>query len=135
MARPKIRHLAIVTRDPKKLADFYVRVFEMEVIYEGGEAYMVSDGYLTVALLKHRLTGEKTVGLNHFGFQVDDQQEIAKRIVALGLEEPQLRPPQRPYAEYRGCDPDGNQFDVSVHGFEEVETGEDRAKKATAPAV
>jgi hypothetical protein len=51
------------------------------------------------------------------------------------LEEPQLRPPQRPYAEYRGCDPDGNQFDVSVHGFEEVETGEDRAKKATVPAV
>jgi predicted enzyme related to lactoylglutathione lyase len=30
MAKPQIRHLAIMTLDPEKLAKFYEQVFEME---------------------------------------------------------------------------------------------------------
>ena len=132
MAKPKIRHLAIMARDPEKLAKYYERVFEMKIIHtaKNDGAFFVSDGYLTMAILKHKLEGSAPVGLNHFGFWVDNRDEIMSRIVAEGLEEPKKRPADRPYAEYRGCDPEGNGFDISQHGYEQVETEEDRQKKA-----
>lgn len=132
MARPTIRHIAIMTRDTEKLAKFYQDVFEMEVVHrspnEGGGIF-VSDGYLTMAILPHSLTGEAAVGINHFGFQIEDAAEIETRLAASGVETPKQRPSNRPYAEKRACDPDGNQFDLSVHGFAEVETGAERAAK------
>jgi catechol 2,3-dioxygenase-like lactoylglutathione lyase family enzyme len=134
MAKPKIRHLAIMARDPEKVAQFYADVFDMKVIHVGNEgggtAKFLSDGYLTLAILPHKLKGSAPVGLNHFGFHVENRGEIMDRIVAKGLEEPQERPAERPYAEYRGCDIEGNWFDISQHGFEEVETGFDRAAKS-----
>ena len=35
----------------------------------------------------------------------------------------------RPYAEFRACDPEGNQFDLSEHGFQKVQGGAERAKQ------
>jgi hypothetical protein len=90
---------------------------------------IVSDGYLIMALLKHRLDGSAPVGLNHFGFVVENNEEIARRTKEVGLEEPKKRPADRPYAEFRACDPEGNFFDVSQHGFEVVQTEAERAKK------
>jgi catechol 2,3-dioxygenase-like lactoylglutathione lyase family enzyme len=124
--RPKIRHIAAVTRNPYKLAEFYKKVFDMDIVLSGKTATgydyaMVSDGYLTMALLPHCLTAEMAVGINHFGFQIDDQAEIEERLVATGAEAPAQRPSDRPYAEKRACDPDGNQFDLSVHGFDRSE--------------
>ena len=124
----KIRHLAIKTKNPQKLAKFYEDVFDMKVILteKSGAIYM-SDGYLTLAILKNR--GDYTPsGINHFGFQVDDIEETEKRLQA--FDEPLTgRPATRSYAEYRAMDPDGNLFDVSVHGYDTVETAGDRAKK------
>jgi catechol-2,3-dioxygenase len=132
MAKPKIRHLALMARDPEKLAKYYERVFDMKIIHTSRNdgAFFVSDGYLTMAILKHKLEGSAAVGLNHFGFWVENREEIMTRIVAEGVEEPKKRPADRPYAEYRGCDPEGNGFDISQHGFETVETEDDRQKKA-----
>jgi catechol 2,3-dioxygenase-like lactoylglutathione lyase family enzyme len=125
---PKIRHLAIKTKDPKRLEKFYADVFDMKTIHqeEGGAIYM-SDGYLTLALLRNR--GEATPsGINHFGFDVEDAEEIEARLAK--YDEPlTVRPSNRPFAEQRGMDPDGNLFDVSVHGYNEVEFREDRKKK------
>jgi predicted enzyme related to lactoylglutathione lyase len=131
MAKPKIRHLALFARDPKALARYYEKVFDMKIVHvrPDGESFFVSDGYLTMAILKHRLEGSAPVGLNHFGFAVENREEIARRITECGLEEPKKRPADRPYAEYRACDPEGNFFDISQHGFEMVETDEDRAKR------
>lgn len=124
----KIRHLAIKTKDPQRLSKFYEQVFDMKVILteKSGAIYM-SDGYLTLAILKNR--GDYTPsGINHFGFQVDDIAETEKRLAA--FDEPLTgRPATRAYAEYRAMDPDGNLFDVSVHGYDTVEYGEQRAKK------
>src|SRR3954453_21273376 len=52
---PKIRHLAIKTKNPAKLAKFYEEVFGMKVIHseKSGATYM-SDGYLTLAILPNR---------------------------------------------------------------------------------
>jgi catechol 2,3-dioxygenase-like lactoylglutathione lyase family enzyme len=124
-SKPKIRHLALFAQDPKKLADFYVKVFDMKIIRHTTAAYFVSDGYLTLALLPFRIEGATpTVGLNHFGFQCEDADEISKRIVEYGLRGPTKRPADRPYAEVRAADPEGNMFDLSQRGFEEQGAGE-----------
>lgn len=124
----KIRHLAIKTKDPSKLARFYEEVFGLKTIYteKSGAIYM-SDGYLTLALLRNR--GEATPsGINHFGFQVDDVEDVEKRLQK--FDEPlTMRPSTRPFAEHRAMDPDGNLFDVSVHGYDHVEFQAERAAK------
>ena len=129
MATPKIRHLAIFARDPAKMARYYQTVFDMKLVHTYGEACFVSDGYLTMAILKHRLDGSAPVGLNHFGFVVDSNEEIIRRTADFGLEAPKKRPADRPFAEFRACDPEGNFFDVSQHGYDVVETEQDRTKR------
>jgi len=124
----KIRHLAIKTKDPARLAKFYEEVFGLKVIHteRSGAVYM-SDGYLTLALLRNR--GEATPsGINHFGFQVDNLGEVEAKLAK--WDEPMAeRPATRPFAEYRAMDPDGNLFDISVHGYGDVEYAADRKKK------
>lgn len=124
----KIRHLAIKTKSPPKLAKFYEDVFDMKVIAtEAGGAIYMSDGYLTLAILKNR--GDYTPsGINHFGFTIDDKDEMEKRLAK--YDEPMtVRPSTRPFAEYRAMDPDGNLFDLSVHGYEQEEFKADRDAK------
>lgn len=130
MATPKIRHLALFVRDPQGVARYYQQVFDMKLVHTSpdGQHCFVSDGYLTMALLKHTTDGSAPVGLNHFGFSVEDSAEIARRIAKFGLEAPTKRPADRPYAEFRAADPEGNFFDISQHGFEKVETETDRVK-------
>jgi catechol 2,3-dioxygenase-like lactoylglutathione lyase family enzyme len=131
MEKPKIRHLALFARDPEKVAKFYQRVFDMEIIRQNPSsgACFVTDGYITLAVLPHK--GSSAVGLNHFGFKIDDMEKITQRIADEGLETPEKRPEDRPYAEQRACDPEGNMFDLSLHGFERVETGAERDGKVT----
>jgi catechol 2,3-dioxygenase-like lactoylglutathione lyase family enzyme len=124
-----IRHLAIKTKSPERLAKFYEEVFGLKRIHgeKGGAIYM-SDGYLTLALLRNR--GEATPsGINHFGFKVDDIKDTEEKLKK--FDEPlETRPATRPYAEYRAMDPDGNLFDVSAHGYEEAEFQSDRETRS-----
>ena len=124
----KIRHLAIKTKSPERLAAFYEQVFGLRRIRseKSGAIYM-SDGYLTLALLRNR--GEATPsGINHFGFHVDEIDEIREKLNK--FDEPLTqRPADRPYAEYRAMDPDGNLFDVSVHGYDEAEFQAERESR------
>jgi len=118
--KPKIRHLAIMTLDPERLAKFYEQTFEMQRLtgrgVPGSKAVYLTDGYLTLALLENKADG-KPSGLNHYGWQVDDQDEIGARMAKFGLKVPAKRPADRPYAETRGTDPDGNNFDLSSRGY------------------
>lgn len=130
----KIRHLAIVTTDPAKLADFYEQVFGLEVQHraDNGSVFM-TDGYLNIALLLNKAEG-KPSGLNHFGFVIDDMDEISERLQAAGVAAPAKRPADRHYAEMRAFDPDGNNFDLSVNGFERVRPDRVAGEKEDAPA-
>lgn len=125
----KIRHLAIKTKSPERLATFYEEVFGMKRLRaeKGGAIYM-SDGYLTLALLRNR--GEAAPsGINHFGFHVDNIKETEAKLKT--FDEPlETRPANRPYAEYRAMDPDGNLFDVSAHGYDEAEFRTDREQRS-----
>ncbi len=117
----RIRHIAIKSADPDRLGKFYESAFDMKVIHRSpnGGVYM-SDGYLTLALLKQR-PNDTPPGLNHFGFEVEDAEAISKTITALNLPTPTKRPATTPFAEWRGMDPDGNLFDISEHGYNEPE--------------
>ncbi len=124
----KIKHLAIKTVDPERLAKFYVDVFELEIVQRSdtGAVYL-TDGYLNLAILKAR--GDVPPGLNHFGFAIDDMEAISERLEAAGMDAPKVRPNNPPYAEVRAMDPDGNMFDLSLHGYQDEEYQEDRAAK------
>lgn len=131
----RIRHLAIKSTDPERLAKFYEAAFGMKVIHRSpnGGAYM-TDGYLTLALLKQR-PNDTAPGLNHFGFQVDDAEEIGRKLVALDMPAPTERPSTTPFAELRGMDPDGNLFDISEHGYDDVEYPTERKSERAREKV
>ncbi len=129
MPKGKIRHLAIKTADPERLAKFYEEAFEMEVQHrmKSGTIFM-TDGYITLALLPCRV-GSAAPGINHFGFQVEDSRATVQKISTLDVPSPAERPDTTPYAEIRAIDPDGNLFDISQHGYEHVETPPERRHK------
>jgi catechol-2,3-dioxygenase len=104
--------------NPEKLAKFYSEVFDMEVVgrNKSGGVFL-SDGYMNLALLKQQAAG-KPPGLNHFGFHVEDADEIAKRMSKWEVVGPEKRPADRMYAEQRGTDPEGNNFDIAEGGFD-----------------
>ena len=74
----------------------------------------------------------RCAGSTIFGFKVDSNDEIGERIARKGLAAPRKRPADRPYAEQRALDPEGNMFDISQHGFQRVETEDERTAE---PAV
>jgi catechol-2,3-dioxygenase len=117
---PKLRHLAIKTEDTHRLATFYKEVFEMQELHrskrEGG-AIFLTDGYFNLAILPNDDQNSPN-GLYHFGFEVESSDAIVERIKKLNMSRlPKPRPANRPYAEIRASDPDGNFFDISENGF------------------
>ena len=121
----KLRHLAILTHQPDKLAEFYKRVFDMSEMYrtKNGSVHL-SDGEVNLAILNATDPKEPghQPGLYHFGFQVENGEATVERMKKINYAKlPKPRPDGRPYAEIRGSDPDGNYFDISEHGFLNVE--------------
>jgi len=98
----RIRHLAIVTDNRERLVKFYTAIY-------------LSDGYLNLAIIQKR--GNYKEGLYHFGFEVENIEELKPLCKDLGAStEIQKRPPNRE-AEYRVHDPDGTPIDLSQHGW------------------
>ncbi len=133
---PGIRHVAMRVNDPDAGVDFYVKVFGFREVsssrknrQQGSPARFVGDGFTSLAILPDRALsaslapdrqvqgGHPKDGLNHFGFLVPDKDQALA-----GL--PQelrggKRPADRPMAEHRASDPEGNVFDISQQtGFE-----------------
>ena len=111
-----IRHIALYTPDPQRMADFYCKVFDMkEVERTDRSSIFVSDGYCNLALLYQRK--EEPIGLNHFGFHVKSNEEMQARAEKAGVRRGAARPQRIPFAEYRVHDPEGNGFDISQKGW------------------
>jgi catechol 2,3-dioxygenase-like lactoylglutathione lyase family enzyme len=127
--KAKVRHIAIKTPDPQRLADYYTTVYGLDVVLKrpSGSVYL-SDGDLCLALLPTR--GEVAPGIEHFGFHIQNVEEIAEALEGIGMEGPKVRPNDPPFAETRVTDPDGNMIDLSVHGFEMEEYQDDRKETA-----
>jgi methylmalonyl-CoA/ethylmalonyl-CoA epimerase len=91
----KLRHLAIATDDPDRTAQFYEDTFELVRVRSlngpWGHGQMLSDGTINLAILQfatNEAAGiEKGVGfrgLHHVGFEVDDVEGTAGRVLAEG---------------------------------------------------
>src|SRR5881227_1236777 len=71
----RIKHIAIRTTDPEKTSAFYQEVFGLKKVGLGVNGIFLSDGYINLAILKcrpERERGAGKIGIEHFGFQVDD---------------------------------------------------------------
>ena len=120
----KIRHLAIRTESPEKLAQFYIEVFGFDELHRGGRpgapntrSIQLTDGYFELAILDNTRQ-QSPNGLYHFGIQIDNEKDTIERIKKFQPDKvPRKRPEGIPYAEMRVSDPDGNLIDLSVHGF------------------
>ncbi|HUF43148.1 MAG TPA: VOC family protein [Verrucomicrobiae bacterium] len=111
-----IRHIALYTPEPRRMADFYCKVFDMkEVAKTDRSSIFVSDGYCNLALLYKR--EEEPIGLHHFGFHVRSNEEMQVRAEKAGGHRGAARPSRIPFAEYRVRDPEGNGIDISQKGW------------------
>ena len=130
----KIRHIVFHTTDVERMVKFYVEVMGLKVKHRaenGGVA--LTDGYLDFSIHTNKIDG-KPSGFNHFGFEVEDNDAVAAKFKEKGYRPPLKRPGDRLYAEYRAIDPDGNNFDISVNGYDKLRPERDKTKKVRAAA-
>ena len=112
---PRIRHLAIVSRDRERLVNFYTTSFDMRVIYGRPNSTHLSDGDLNLAIVDQG-AGVKA-GLYVLGFDIDDMEDFQERLRKAGASSDPQPMPKDHDAEYRVLDPDGNLLDLSMHGW------------------
>jgi catechol 2,3-dioxygenase-like lactoylglutathione lyase family enzyme len=116
----RIRHIALLTNDQPKLAEFYKTTFGMKEVHRhaaalGGEAIYLSDGAINLAILPARGRPE---GLFHFGFQVDSVEQTAEVAEAGGAKKgPEGVPQDGRFAEVFILDPVGTRVDLSQQGW------------------
>ena len=113
----KLRHIAIVVRDPQESAKFFEQAFGMQVVGEARRGLYVSDGVVNVALLKVESDKER-LGVAHFGMWVEDLDAAEKKVIDAGGTYLSGRPssPKSFYeAKYRN--PDGVVFDLTHTGW------------------
>ncbi len=135
----KLRHIAFISAEPKKLSDFYQKYFGFEEckVFPSGSR-MVIDPLFNLAFLQraaveaaeagtHRADGsekELTIGIHHYGFMVDNLEKAVAKLpanlargttpqVSAGVGGPEGARP----AEVRFIDPWGNNVDLSSRGF------------------
>jgi catechol 2,3-dioxygenase-like lactoylglutathione lyase family enzyme len=134
VAMARIRHLALTTHDPEKVAAFYMAAFDMkEVSRSPNGSRHLTDGYIDLAILNWKTEQDPDVGPNgpnysgihHIGFQVDDMQEASQKLEAAQGERINERPgidvrrrsaTPRNY-EVKWSGPDGVVLDVSESGW------------------
>jgi catechol 2,3-dioxygenase-like lactoylglutathione lyase family enzyme len=128
---PSIRHIALSVPNNDAVLDFYSRVFGFSATSTTEKilkqtpplmARMAGDGSISLAILPEPALldeppdGHRKPGVNHFGFLVPDIDHLKRRLPVGTVKK---RPSNRPFAEYRVIDPEGNQFDISSKaGFE-----------------
>ena len=128
-----IKHIAIRTPDPDKTAAFYKDVFGLKEVGQARRGYYLSDGHINIAILKSadEGTGESPrdvpgyAGIDHFGFIVDNLDEIREKLEAAGAralpvpEAVRHAPASGPrsYYEVKYRVPDNQVVDVTESGW------------------
>src|SRR5919202_993181 len=79
---PQLRRLGIAAEEPTKLAAFYQKVFDLEVIGEERGAVFLSDGTFNLALLPK--TDVQTHGLSYLGFEAARIESLEKKLAHFG---------------------------------------------------
>lgn len=129
---PGVRHIAYNTHDPEGMRQFYSEVLGLREVKssfifrrDGKLNRFVGDGCTNLALHPFYNSAspghEMKFGINHIGFLVSDMKAAMDDLsstVAI-----QKRPDDRPYAEFRFTDPEGNRLDLSQDKGWEVDPG------------
>jgi catechol 2,3-dioxygenase-like lactoylglutathione lyase family enzyme len=91
----RIKHIAISTQDVDATAKFYIDAFGLKEVGKvnspNASGYYLTDGYLNIAILNFKNDqaagverGKGWSGIHHFGFQVDNIEQIHERLTAVG---------------------------------------------------
>ena len=121
----KLRHIAVTVPDMETAASFYEKTFGMERVGESAIAIMLSDGVVSLAVLKFKTEeqagderGKDFHGLHHMGFVVDDIEASSKDIEANGGRY-HMRLPDSPdgATEIKFRDPNGVVFDIVTDDY------------------
>jgi catechol 2,3-dioxygenase-like lactoylglutathione lyase family enzyme len=137
----RIRHIALVTDDPAKTAEFYKEHFGLTELYRrpgdtGEKGVWLSDGYIYFAILKYGEPGAPKLGpgqtsemrgIHHIGFYVDDEQATAKALgeanfspVPIPKTERPERTPMGDAVNLKYLGPDDVQIDIRSRGWNEA---------------
>ncbi len=112
MGSTRIKHMAITSANSDRTVRFYESVFGLK-----RKNNVVTDGYVGINV--NRRSPGRQAGFDHFGFEVDDIQEVE---AALKQRYPGIRiasrPSTRPFASFTMHDPAGNIFDLTQRGME-----------------
>ena len=124
----RIKHIAIRTTDPEKTSAFYQEVFGLKKVGLGHNGIFLSDGYINLAILKVRPERERgggKIGIEHFGFQVEDVEGTLAKLCEQGgtslgdrvdVTPTDASSPQS-YYELKCVGPDDQIIDVSGSGW------------------
>jgi catechol 2,3-dioxygenase-like lactoylglutathione lyase family enzyme len=134
MKPAKLVHIAVRSAEPRSLAEFYQRTFGLKEVLSNRRAVDLWDGYLFLAINPPSANGP--MGLNHFGFVVDDVESLRPVLSRAGASKVEARPAGRSFTDWRVHDPEGNPIDLSARGYntipaERLQSGtDDRAMNA-----
>jgi catechol 2,3-dioxygenase-like lactoylglutathione lyase family enzyme len=114
----RIRHIALLTKDTERLAEFYRTSFGLKEVSrsgettENGKAIYLSDGHINLAILPARNRRE---GIYHFGMEVEDVKRAAQTALTAGASGGTAElPKDGRFAETFILDPVGTRVDLSL---------------------
>ena len=131
----RIKHIALTTKEPAKVAEFYKSAFGLKELRRSPNgAVFLTDGHIHVAVLNHKderspdmgAHGPNFSGIHHFGFEVEDLDEAARkveaahgrRLTAKEVSDAGTRDGVHANFEQKWSGPDGVVFDISHTGWE-----------------
>jgi methylmalonyl-CoA/ethylmalonyl-CoA epimerase len=130
MGTPRIRHIAICTKDPAGTAAFYEAAFGVKVVDSGetdeyGYAFC-TDGSMSIALLDFKTDaaaakfnvdgGASFVGIHHLGFMVEDTDQMLDHLQSMEVKPINERTPaaaEGVHFEAKIRDPNGIVIDIA----------------------
>src|SRR5262245_3155612 len=131
----RIKHIALTTKDPGKVAEFYKSAFGWKEIRRSSSgAVFLTDGAINLAILNWKTAKDADVGANgpnysgihHFGVEVDDLTAASEQLDAVegkrltqktGIDAPLPAGAHRNF-EMKWSGPDGVVFDISHTGWD-----------------
>ena len=132
---PRIKHIAITTKNPPAVAAFYKQAFGLKELRRSPNgAVFLSDGHINLAILNWKTEksadvgahGANFSGIHHFGFEVDDLDEAchkleeahAQRLTAEDGVDATMAGGGHANFEMKWAGPDGVVIDISHTGWE-----------------
>jgi lactoylglutathione lyase len=131
----RIRHIALTTKEPAKVAEFYKSAFGLKELRRSPNgAVFLSDGHINLAILNHKdersldmgAHGPNFSGIHHFGFEVEDidaacdqlEQAHGRRLSAKDGVDAAMASGGHANFEMKWSGPDGVVIDIPHTGWE-----------------